>query len=308
MTFETKISNYDTPILFLVFNRPETTLLVFEAIKSIQPPKLYIAADGPRTNKINENNLCEEVKRITSKIDWPCTVKTLYREKNLGCKKAVNEAITWFFEQEEEGIILEDDCLPNISFFLFCSEMLQKYRSDNRIAMITGTNYLTQKESLHNSYFFSQHYTIWGWATWKRAWNNYDVNMSLYSKRKDELTKQIRLAYPWYYWIYLIYLFELIKSNSIDTWDIQWVFRCMVDNQLCVTPSLNLITNIGVIGAHSNVVGDSHFIKSYELDFSNLSSPISFLPNYQYDRRLLKQKYRMASLRITIKNKLKKLF
>src|SRR5690349_2048344 len=128
-------------ILFLVFNRPETTARVFEAIRAAQPPRLYVAADGPRASRIGESERCDLTRRIASAVDWPCDITTLFRAANLGCKNAVSSAISWFFEHEEEGVILEDDCLPDPSFFRYCDELLAHYRDDTRIGLISGNNF-----------------------------------------------------------------------------------------------------------------------------------------------------------------------
>ena len=175
-----------TPVLFLVFNRPDTTKQVFEAIRQAQPPRLYIASDGHRSDREGEWEKVKTVRDyVVNNIDWDCEVKTLFREKNLGCRIAVSTAISWFFENEEQGIILEDDCFPDQSFFPFCEELLWKYQDDKRIMMITGTNSLGTWKSELQSYHFSIYGSIWGWATWKRAWN-------LYFKKYFHFKKNIR--------------------------------------------------------------------------------------------------------------------
>ena len=166
-----------SPILFLIFNRPETTKKVFSAIKEVQPPRLYIAADGPRSEQPDEADHCELARTIATKVDWDCEVKTLFRDQNLGIRIAVSQAIDWFFEQEPEGIILEDDCLPDQSFFWFCKELLEKYRNDTRIMHIGGTNFQFGKNRTNYSYYFSRYAHIWGWASWRRAWEYYDEKL-----------------------------------------------------------------------------------------------------------------------------------
>lgn len=165
-------------VLFLIFNRLDTASRVFEAIREARPFRLYIAADGPRLHKLGELEACISVRRLVTQIDWPCEIHTLFREQNLGCARAVKEAIDWFFEHEEEGIILEDDCLPRPEFFSFCSEMLDRWRNNKEIMMISGTNYLFGKISSSYDYYFSHFAAIWGWATWKRAWTQLDLSIS----------------------------------------------------------------------------------------------------------------------------------
>src|SRR6185503_8669515 len=163
---------FDVPILLLVFNRPETTKRVFERIREIKPSKLFVAADGYRPEKEGEKEKCEEVRNLVmNSIDWPCEVKSLFRNSNLGCGPAVSEGITWFFEHVEEGIILEDDILPSRSFFGFAKELLKLYRNDESVWHIGGNSYNPYK--MKADYYFSAYPHIWGWATWRRAWNNY---------------------------------------------------------------------------------------------------------------------------------------
>ena len=176
-------SSFITPVLFIIFNRVETTKRVFEAIRNVRPLKLYVAADGPRPGNDADKVNCDEVRKIIDDVDWPCEIKTLFQDQNLNCGRAPSTAITWFFEHEEEGIILEDDCLPSTSFFRFCHELLAYYRHDNRVMHIGGNNFLEgwQKDPDY-SYYFSRSGHIWGWATWRRAWQTFDFDMLLYEK------------------------------------------------------------------------------------------------------------------------------
>ena len=231
------------PVLFIVFNRPDTTRRVFDAIRQARPPRLYIAADGPRGGVAGEESKIQAVRAcVLAQVDWPCEVKTLFREKNLGCKVAVSSAIDWFFEHEEEGVILEDDCLPNQSFFDFCQDLLQKYRDDSRVMMISGDNFLPGR-NYQNSYYFSRYCHIWGWATWRRAWKFYDVTMRLWPevRSRDSLlesfSKKERSA--------LGQTFDAVWSGKVDTWDVQWVFSVMIQHGLSIMPAVNLVSNIG---------------------------------------------------------------
>ncbi len=236
---------FNTPILFLIFNRLDTTKQVFEAIKKAKPQYFYIAADGPRTAEENEAHLCAEVREFVLKnIDWDCKIKTLFRTENLGCGKAVSQAITWFFENVEEGIILEDDCLPDISFFRFWEELLEKYREDEEIMAISGSNLLGKpwKENLH-SYFWSFPF-IWGWATWRKAWALYDFDMNNWNK--DEIKEKIRKSLKTRDWIdFYEPMLELTFTRKIDTWDLQWLYTVLLHGGLTANCSINLIKNIG---------------------------------------------------------------
>ena len=233
-----------TPVLFLIFNRPDTTQKVFDAIKKAKPKQLFVAADGPREGKEGEKDKCEQARKVIEQIDWDCKVKTLFRDKNLGCKVAVSSAIDWFFENVKEGIILEDDCLPSQSFFWFCRELLEHYRDDTRIMTISGDNFQFDRKRGDGSYYFSKYPHIWGWATWRRAWKHYDINMKNFEEFKKEA--QINNIFPikqqQKYWTKI---FQTVYEEKIDTWDYQWAYTCFINNGLCVTPNVNLVSNIG---------------------------------------------------------------
>lgn len=231
----------NTPILFLVFNRPDTTARVFEAIAKQQPKHLFIAADGPRLNKTGEAELCKKVREITTNITWPCEVKTLYRNQNLGCKIAVSSAIDWFFSEVEEGIILEDDCLPHPDFFTFCENMLSKFRNRYDIMHINGYAPIYQL----NTSRFSNYISIWGWASWKRAWKLYDVNASYY--RAFKIQKLLKNIFPKNYFLIESFIDNVIKG-LYNTWDLQWAIAIHIYFGKSVLPNKNLIQNIGFEG------------------------------------------------------------
>ncbi len=281
---------FDIPILFLVFNRPETTIHVFNEIKKIKPKKLYVASDGPRYGNYNDTEKCGQVKSIIEKgIDWDCKVKTLYRESNLGCKIAVSSAIDWFFSNEEMGIILEDDCVPSQDFFYFCEKLLNFYRNDTRVMMICGTNYLGTDNKFNEDYFFSKFYIVWGWASWRRAWEYYDVNMSEwpYYKKNNYLNNFfINIDISLYY----EGMFDLLYYKNFDTWDIQWWFACISQYGFSVIPKYNLITNIGLIGTHSATQKDlSMYLPKKSFSIDNLKKNKLFIYNYELDKSIYKK-------------------
>jgi len=252
-----------TPVLFLVFNRPETTKLVFEEIKKAKPSQLFVAADGPRNDE--EKKKTDEVKKIVSKIDWPCKVKTLFREKNLGCKYAVSGAIDWFFENVEQGIILEDDCLPSQSFFRFCQEMLIKYKDDERIMQVGGTN-VEITSDYPESYFFSDRLSPWGWATWRRAWKLYDRELESYEKLKLE-GRISQLEDPIFRGLIGKRTYRLLRQGKINTWDFQWYTSCMLNRGVGIIPKVNLITNLGFSnGTHTTNINNKS-LKRKEIEF-----------------------------------------
>lgn len=246
------------PVLFLIFNRPDTTQRVFESIRKAKPARLYVAADGPRPNTIGEAEKCQIVREIATSVDWDCDLHTLFRDKNLGCRVAVSTAIDWFFEHEEDGIILEDDCLPHPTFFRFCEELLNKYRDDQRIMMISGDNFQFGNKRTPYSYYFSRYAHIWGWASWSRAWKHYDVNMRLWPEIRagrwlHDLFGDRQVVNYWGN------IFERVYNSEINTWDYQWTFACLIHNGLVILPNNNLISNIGFDGNATHTGGQSQF-------------------------------------------------
>jgi hypothetical protein len=272
----------------LVFNRLDTTKQVFEAIREAKPPRLYVAADGARETKEGEAEKVKAVREyVMNNIDWNCEVKTLFRDKNLGCGKAVSEAITWFFDNEEMGIILEDDCLPSQSFFWFCEELLERYKDDMRVSMITGTSYLFNEIASKNDYFFSKYMSIWGWATWKGRWKTYDLNMQNFHKVKEK--GLIDSYFNWDKNIKKIFLSfcQMAYEKKIDTWDFQWAYKCVENNQLCLTPYINLVSNIGIEGTRDG--NDSPFINMQRKDLIlNNKTNIDVSHNLTIDKVLFK--------------------
>lgn len=286
---------YNVPILFLIFARPDTTTQVFERIRQIKPAKLYVAADAPRENRLDEAERCAKTRAIIDKIDWPCELKTLYRDKNLGCKVAVSEAITWFFEQEEYGVILEDDCLPDLSFFPFCEESLIKYKDDDRIGHIGGNNFFPGIVDKKLSYDFCSISHIWGWASWSRVWKNYDVNFSYWEEAKKDRAKRKSLFKSLREEIYFSSFISdtLAGKKGINTWDVQYLFMLRVQNQLCIYPSVNLVTNIGLnsVGAtHTSSKNGRLCVKSESIH-SPLSHPKYVLSNKEIDSITVKKNF-----------------
>jgi hypothetical protein len=215
-----------------------------DAIRAARPQRLCVAADGPRDCKAGEAQLCAEVRRLATDVDWPCEVRTLFRERNLGCRHAVNSAITWFFDQEPEGIILEDDCLPSQSFFLYCAELLRRFRDDERIMSITGCNFQQDMNGYPYSYYFSNYNHVWGWATWRRAWQCYDDTMKFYPEYVSYNFLRSLSSSPGFidYWKAEL---DKVYHRTLDTWDYVWTFSCWANSGLTCTPRVNLVSNIG---------------------------------------------------------------
>lgn len=238
---------YSVPILLNIFNRPESTQKVLSVIREIQPTTLYVHADGPRTDKLDESVICTKCRElIKSMVDWDCDLHIWYEDTNKGCGKGPAEAITWFFQNVEYGIILEDDCVPNYDFFLFMEDMLLRYKDETKITSVAGSNFQDGHKRGDASYYFSQYNRIWGWATWKRVWSQYDYYMS------DATTESIEtVLYNCFsrkcdrqYWSAVL---KTVLSNRMnDTcWDYQFMFLQWRLGGLTVTPNCNLVSNIG---------------------------------------------------------------
>lgn len=280
---------FETAVLLLVFNRLDTTKLVFETIKQVKPPKLYIASDGARQNNDSEKQLVQEIRDwLVGQIDWKCEVKTLFREQNLGLKIAVSSAIDWFFENEEMGIIMEDDCLPSQSFFWFCQELLIKYKNDLRIWHISGN--VVKTEHIHhneNSYFFGGIYGyIWGWATWRDRWKHYDVTMKEFPEfiKKEYVNdlynddKIIKSMFN-----------ELEKTyKGLNSWAHAWSFTRFKNNGLTINPIINMIRNIGFGNKSTHTHSKKDFradLKHEDINFP-LKHPVFILRDAHYERNI----------------------
>jgi hypothetical protein len=247
------IEDKDVPVLFIIFNRQNETSKVFEQIRKAAPKKLFIAADGPRLSHSNDIDKCELTRLACSNIDWDCEVFTKFENNNQGCKLAVSSAISWFFESVEAGIILEDDCFPSLSFFSFCRQMLNRYQFDLRVMQISGSNYLGNMYSPDDDYYFSALNDIWGWATWRRAWNEFDLNMPGYEKFKANggIKKYLRDR-DMSNWLTMY--FDDAKNPEASVWSSQWAYAVIKNNALTIVPSKNLVDNIGFDdqGTHSS--------------------------------------------------------
>jgi hypothetical protein len=248
-----------TAVAFFIFKRPATTLRVFDAIAQARPPRLFVIADGPRTAE--DIAQCNAARAIVEQIDWPCEVKTNYAEANMGLKRRFDSGLRWLFDQVEEAIILEDDCLPDPSFFRFCEELLERYRDDERIMHISGDNFLYGKSPRTVSYYFSRYPHIWGWATWRRAWRYYDTEMTawigavdknVFLRQFDDPRERLFWRETW----------DKVCTGVINTWDYQWTFACLSRAGLCINPSHNLVANIGFGAGATHTVGTADHVEN----------------------------------------------
>lgn len=243
----------DTAVLFLIFNRPETTERVFEAIRQARPPRLYVSADGARADRAGEAQRCEQALRIATAVDWPCELHTQLHTQNLGCRRAVTGAIDWFFGQEAEGIVLEDDILPVPGFFAFCEELLARYRGDDRVWAISGCNFVADRHRADASYLFSHHNHVWGWASWRRSWQRYDLEMRQWPQwaRSGALLRHLggdRCAAD--YWREKFR--RIYRGHEPSAWDYQWMLSAWEHDALTILPAHNLVTNLGFGAAATN--------------------------------------------------------
>lgn len=272
-----------TPVAFIIFNRPDTTERVFAEIAKMRPRKLLVVADGARDNRAGEAERCAATRAIIERVDWECEVLRNYSDTNLGCRNRVASGIDWVFEQVPEAIILEDDCLPDPTFFRFCEEMLDRYRNDTRVAMISGDNFLFDKFDVGASYYFSRYCHIWGWASWRRAWRHYDRRASIWPRFREQgwLKSLVHSRGEEMYWKRA---FDGVHSGKIDTWDYQWVLASWAQGMVSVMPARNLISNIGfgIDATHTRRTSRYAEMKTTPLEFP-LRHPDIALPHRTAD-------------------------
>lgn len=304
ITRQIKYKFMKKPILFITFNKIEETKKVFKSIQQEKPQKLYISSDGPRQTHPDDLLKVITIRNyILSNIDWPCKIRTLFFDKNLGCKYAVSSAISWFFLHEEMGIIIEDDCLVENDFFLYCSTLLDKYADDEKIYQINGTCFLNQF-NIDESYFFSKYSHIWGWATWRRAWQHYEINS--FSFESDFLKINFYSEIEKQYWHHTL---KQYYENKIDTWDYPWTFTILKNNGLCIYPKKNMVTNIGfgpnathtkdinspfsnmIIEKNEKIIHPKSIFINNQLDFA------AFIAAYYKEKINYKQLLKQISLR-----------
>jgi hypothetical protein len=233
-----------TPVALFIFNRPDTTARVFAEIAKVKPARLLVVADGPRPDRPGEAALCEAARAAATRVSWNCELTVNFADRNLGCRKRMTTGLDWVFGQCEDAVILEDDCVPDPSFFLFCEELLDRYRTEERVVHIGGTNLMPQAVSCSSSYFFSRHSLVWGWASWRRAWRLYDEALSDWPRLRDNgfLARIFERPEVQAFWRGKL---DAVHAREIDTWDYQWAYTCWQQDRLCIWPRTNLISNIG---------------------------------------------------------------
>ena len=274
---------YSVPVLFCFFNRPDTTKKAFNEIRKCKPRKLYLASDGPRQNRNETSTIIQLRNDIINSIDWDCEVKTLFRDHNLGCSLGIKTAIDWLFENENSGIILEDDCIVQPSFWEYMQELLTRYENDLRIGMIAGYNQLNNIFN-NDSYTFSSYKACWGWATWRRAWKNMDIEMKW---RKTHQYKDVMMRTGLYGKDIRETEFKLMKIDEhlVSAWDWQWYSALAAQNQLCIFPAVNLVTNIGFGENATHTSSKSDSVDATQNLTYPLKHPDYIVPNYSFDKK-----------------------
>ena len=310
--------NNIAPVAFFIFNRPALTARVFERIRAARPGKLLVVADGPRPTRPDDAQLCATTRKIVESPDWPCELITNFADENLGCRRRLSSGLNWVFEQCPEAIILEDDCVPCRSFFSFCSSMLSRYRDDARIMHVSGDNFGKGVRWGAGSYYFSRYSFSWGWASWRRAWRYYDVNVSCWPAARKEgwLASILDDPLEVEYWTGT---FDKLHRGEIDTWDYQWLFTCWCQSGLSILPNANLVTNIGA-GPDALHFKEGHStigIPTRELD--ECVDPVVVIRDKEADRvafeehiagRQMREEriwYRRMKKRLAVKTRIKRL-
>jgi hypothetical protein len=280
------------PVALFLFNRPDLTREVFSAIRAARPSRLLLVADGPR--RPEEKAACDAARDAAQAVDWDCEVLTDFSNENLGCKRRISSGLDWVFRTCEEAIILEDDCLPSPSFFPYCRQLLERYRDDERVSLIGGTNLLPSQGTA--SYSFSRYGSIWGWASWRRAWKAYDVEMKEWPAFRDAGLLKAAFPHPdeCHYWSAL---FDSMHAKLIDTWDYQWFFTRLSQSGLSTVPKVNLVSNLGFRGdaTHTGAFNSKTAnLKRGEL--ASIKHPAFVVPDTDADRRLFNHVFRPPSI------------
>lgn len=285
-------ANFKTPILLLVFNRPEVTRKVMDEIRKIKPMRLYISADGPRKHVVEDLQKTKETRAVFDAVDWECDVQTLYQENNLGCGNAQATGISWFFDREEEGIILEDDCIPDPSFFRFCEELLAFFRVDERIMMISGFNF-NNVWGKDYSYFFSYYGSCWGWASWRRAWRHYDNDMLLWKHPEVKKNLTYALCQQKEFMQARFSRLEKVYRGEIGSFAYKWGLARFVNSGLTIIPTKNLIENVGFGLESTNTKKEPKRLiidRAHEASFPLIHSPF-VVPDRKYDNIFMRHQH-----------------
>jgi hypothetical protein len=296
-------AGFDTPVAMFNFNRPHLTRQVFEVVRQVRPKCLLLVADGPRADRPDDARLCAEVRAILDEIDWECTVLRNYSDTNLGSFKRNSSGLNWVFDTVEEAIILEDDCVPSLSFFPYCEELLERYRDDSRIGLISGNNFLPQSSDKQTpSYFFSIYAMTWGWASWRHTWLQVDMNMPYWPDLKDsgELSTVLGTSEEEIYWRRI---YDQIRSGKRNNaWDYQLMLACIKYRQLTIVPAVNLVANVGYgVDATHCLDGESTLANNaVHKIFFPLNHPEEMMPSAKIDNLIFKTRFATGKSKILL--------
>lgn len=281
------------PVLIMAFNRPDLLRALLDRLRLIQPSSVYVAIDGPRATREGEAARVQECRELVSAIDWPCEVHTRFQDTNLGCGLGVSTAISWFFDQVERGIILEDDIIPDPSFFPYCSELLDRYETDDRVFAISGCNFVPAEAQTRptDPYRFSQVPHIWGWATWRRSWQQHQLDIAGWQQQLPLWKLWARAGRSLPGTVYWASTFQLLARKQVDTWDGQFVLASMVSGQLTATSNVNLIANIGFGDTATHTVVDRHELQAIH-PLVLPTTPVEVVLDHQADRWTRKHHFR----------------
>jgi hypothetical protein len=284
-------SQVQTPVVLMMYNRPDTTSEVLKVIRQVRPQRLFVIADGPRTSE--DESSCAAVRALIDRVDWDCTVSKNYSDTNMGLRQRVSSGLNWVFENAEDAIILEDDCVPHTTFFRFCDELLERYRTDTRIAVISAVNHQHGRNKTPYSYYFSIYNHCWGWATWRRAWKYYDESMSLWPVvRENKMLKAIlNTDSAIAYWNQRL---QATYEEKISSWAYRWTLSCWLQNGLTILPNSNLVSNIGFGGTATHTQGQhSRYanVPTEAIDFP-LKHPPFILRHFSADQYTQQTVYR----------------
>lgn len=236
--------SFSIPILILAWKRPEKLKLLILKLKSAKPNKIYVSIDGPNNDRLCIKKVKETKDIIDKEINWKCSLSKNYETKNIGCKNAVSKGISWLFRFEEYGIILEEDCIPDLSFLLFAEAMLNKYKKDKSVFTITGDCFVKNSNKYKETYYYSKYPHCWGWATWKDRWDNFDSEIKFWPLLKQ--SKKWKRIHPnLLERIYWNKIMDRVFKNEIDSWAYPWAGSIWNKEGKTVTPMLNLVTNLG---------------------------------------------------------------
>ncbi|HAX96826.1 MAG TPA: hemolytic protein HlpA-like protein [Prolixibacteraceae bacterium] len=284
-----------TAVALFVFNRPETSELVFSAVRQAQPPQLFVVADGPRRSRPGEEILCQQTRDLLQKVDWPCELRLNFADENMGCMRRVSSGLDWVFSIVEEAIILEDDCLPHPDFFRFTEELLGRFRDDQRIAHIGGVNFQRGQNRSKYSYYFSRYNHCWGWASWRRAWKSNDNEMTFWPEFRDGnwLESFLGSESEAAYWQKIL---DMVYDGRIDSWACRWTLSCWREGMISILPSVNLVSNVGFgpTATHTSTTNEFSNIPVQEISFP-LKHPVVRLPDKNADEYTARRMFREKS-------------